>query len=106
MASMCRIVYAIDGLKRLTVEPALTHDAVHIRAGSRKQASNCRSTVGSIKRILGLLIYSTLLHQPHEALATVERRECIHVIGAQLVDDNIHHQPGSLGSCLSFNVED
>ena len=100
------VIHAEDGLKGLTVQPALTNDTVLIRAGSRNETSHGRGCIGSVKGILGLRVHTALIHQTDKAALSVQRRESLQIIRAKLVDHDIHHQAGHLGRGLRLGSHD
>ena len=100
------VVHAENGLQRLAVEPALAHNSVYIRTCATKQACHGRCAVWRIERVLGLRIGATLLHQTCETLAAVKGREGVHVIGAKLVDDNVHNKARHIGRRLCLGRHD
>ena len=89
-----------DGREGLAVEPALAHDSVFVRRGAAHQGSHGRRPVGQGKGIFGLMIDATLALQLAEPVFAVEGREGLKVVGAQLVDNHLHHQAGHLGRRL------
>lgn len=74
MAVMCIVVHAIDRAERLPVQPLLGGDAIVIRRGARVQAGRGAGTVGRGKRVFGLGIETSLLHEATEAALAVQGR--------------------------------
>ena len=60
------VIHTIYRSKRLTVQPAFTHNTVFIRAGTTHETGNGRSAVGIGKRILCLSVDTALFQQTHK----------------------------------------
>ena len=98
------VVHAEDGHQRLPIEPPIPHDAVGVGTRAGHQACHSRGRIGRAERILRLRIEAALLLEAKEAPLSVERREGVKVVAAQLVDDDVHYQRGHPRRLLSVGT--
>jgi len=91
-AGVVVVVHAEDGPELLPVEPVCAGDAVVVWACACHEAGHGGGFVGRTEGIFSLRVEATLFLEPLEASLPVERGEGIHVVAAELVDDDVHHE--------------
>ena len=73
---------------------------------ARQERGHGRGPVGRREGVFGLAIYLSLAQQTLESILTIQGDESLHVVGAQLVHDDVDHEPGNAGRCLCLQGND
>ena len=94
------VVHTVERSEGLPVEPPLAHNAILVWAGSAHETGHCRSSIGVVEWVFCTGVHASFLHQALEATVAVEGREGLHIVGPQLVDDDVHYQAWHLGCGL------
>ena len=104
---MLRVVDTKDGPQGVAVEPSGADDSVVIGRCSRREGGDGRGAVDGREGVGGGFEDAPLIEQTAESVCVEKGREGFHIVGTELVDGDVHHEPrGQLNGVNLCSVED